>query len=74
MAVLDSILAWLAGWILNYLLGKAVAATKDAAADLKRDEERGVINEANVKAYNGATTRADRIRAATDLLNGVRRP
>lgn len=72
MTVLESILAWLAGWILNYLLGKASTAIKKAEDQILLDHDREVTNEQNVKAYEEAKTREDRIRAATNLLNGVR--
>ena len=74
MAFLESILMWLVGQVLNYFLGKATQAIQDHAADVARDKERGEINDANVKAYEEAKDRADSIKAATDLLNRVRRP
>lgn len=69
MVFLDSVLTWLAEKILNYLLGKAYNAAIDVAEDLKRDKERGETNDKNIKAYEEATARKDRITAALDLLN-----
>lgn len=67
--MINAILEWIAGWILKYLADKAVAAAKQAAADVKRDQERQVINDQNVKRYEEATARQDRINAAQYLLN-----
>lgn len=71
--MLESILAWIAEKILKYLLNLAAVKLEETAADLKQDQERKVTNDANIKAYNEANTRADRIKAATDLLNRTRR-
>lgn len=71
MAFLDSILAWLAGWILNYLAGKATTAIEDAAQDIAIDKARGETNAKNIQAYDDAKTRADKINAALNLLNGT---
>lgn len=73
MAFLTTILEWIAGQILAYLLGKATSAIEQKAADVERDKARGEVNDANVKAYEEANDRADRIRAATDLLNRTKR-
>ncbi len=67
--MLTSILEWIAGWILNYLLGKSELAIKDAIDDLGRDKERGVTNGANVEKYEAAKARKDRIDTALALLN-----
>lgn len=64
-----AILEWLAGWILKYLADKASAAVTQAAKDVKLDNERQVINDANVKRYEEATTRKDRVDSALLLLN-----
>lgn len=64
-----TILEWLAGWILKYLADKASAAVTQAAKDVKLDNERQVINDANVKRYEEATARKDRVDSALLLLN-----
>ncbi len=67
--MLESILMWLVEKILSYFLGRATQAVIDHEADVARDKERGEINDANTKKYEDAVSRADRIKAATDLLN-----
>lgn len=67
--MITTILEWIVGFILKYLLGKAEKAAGNAAADYARDKEREQINEKNVKAYEEAVDRAAKIRAATDLVN-----
>lgn len=64
---------WIAGKILNYLLGRAVDATKEKLQEIERDKERGETNEANVKAYEEAQDRESRRKAAIDLLNRNKR-
>ena len=71
--MLVSILEWLASWILNYLASLATTAIKDTVDDMKRDKERGEINDANVKAYEDAVSRKDRVEAALSLLNRLKR-
>lgn len=68
------ILEWLAGWLLNYLLGKAISETKIKLDQLQLDKERGQINDENVAAYNEAKTREERRRDALLLLNRTKRP
>ena len=70
--MLERIAAWLVTFLLEYLSGKATAFIEEKAAVLRRDSERGEINEANHKAYNEALTRAERIRDAENLLNRIR--
>lgn len=69
MTIVDSILAWFAQAILNYLLGRAIQSVVDYEAIQKQDAERGKINDANTKAYEDAKTRADKIKASIALLN-----
>ncbi len=64
---------WLAEKILYWLLGKAATAVQEHAAEVARDEERGKINEDNVKAYEDSKNRAERRQAALDLLNRSKR-
>lgn len=67
-------LEWIAGYVLSWLLKLMVQKVEEHAADVAEDEKRGEINDENVKKYEAAQSRADSIRAATDLLNGVPRP
>lgn len=74
MAWLTSILTWIAGQVLRYLLGLVTDQVIKKAEEVKRDQERGEINEANVKAYEESNDRLDRIKRAGELLNRVRVP
>lgn len=65
---------WLAGWLLNWLLSRLTKRAVETAEQVKLDHERGEINDANVKAYEEANERADRIRAAGRLLNRLPKP
>lgn len=67
--MLNSIMAWIAGWVLKYLADQATQAVKDKLAELALDKERGLTNDANVKKYQDAKTEKDRIDAAISLLN-----
>lgn len=69
--MLEGILSWILEKVLAFLLGKATAAVTQAVDDLAEAKKRGEINEANIKAYEEAKDRADRIRSATALLNRV---
>lgn len=69
MGFLEDILAWLVEKILIYLLNRAASAVTDAAKDMERDKERGEINDENVKAYEEANERKERIHLSLDLLN-----
>lgn len=66
---MTGILEWIAGWILNWLLGKATTAVEKKVEEMARDKERGETNDKNVQSYEDAVSRADRIKAATQLLN-----
>lgn len=70
---MNAILTWLAGKILKYLLGLITTKIEEHAAQVVEDKRRGVVNDANVKAYEEAKDRAARIKAATDLLNRTSR-
>ncbi len=65
-------LQWVAGYILNWLLNLLKDEVLSYEAKVKLDKERGVINEGNIKSYEEAKARHDRIDAATDLLNGAK--
>lgn len=69
MATFISILEWIGVQVLNYLLAYFTKKVEQKVEDIKRDEERGEINEANTKAYEDANDRAARIKAALHLLN-----
>lgn len=66
----EAILVWIAGQILNYLLGKVTTEVEDAAAQAAADAKQGAIDAANTKAYDDAVSRQDRIKSALALLNG----
>ncbi len=69
--MIETWLMWLLTKLLEILVGKATDAINKAVSDMKRDKERGEVNEANVKAYQDAVDRKSRIDAATSLLNGA---
>lgn len=62
-------LEWLLKVLLGFLKDWAVQEAKAKAAQIKKEKEQGITNEANVKKYRDAVAREERIRAATDLLN-----
>lgn len=68
---MNAILSWLLGALLNWLAGRIAVTVEEHAADMAEQERLGRINEATLKAYQEAKDRADRIKAATDLLNGT---
>ncbi len=69
---MEYILTWLLKIILEMILGGIMDEVKANAEIIARDKERGEINEDNVKRYREAKTRAARVKAAGDLLNGTR--
>lgn len=64
LKLVEAVLAWAAN--------RAIQEANNVADKIARDKERGEINEENAKKYEGALTRAEQIRNATDLLNRVR--
>lgn len=68
-----SIISWIAGELLKWLLGMVEKSIKKHLEDLARDKERKEINEENIKKYEEANDRKKRIEAAIDLLNRSRR-
>lgn len=70
MAFLTGILASLAEKLIMMLVNFIATSIKNHAEKVKRDEAEGKVNADNIKKYNEALSRADRIKAATDLLNG----
>lgn len=68
----EGIASWLLSFLMDYFMKKAKAAIVEKAEQLKHDRERGEINEENLKAYEKAVERKERIDAALSLLNGDR--
>lgn len=64
-----SLLEWLAGFILKYLLGRATDAAIKAAENASRLEKEQEVNAANAAIYEQAKSREERIQAALALLN-----
>jgi hypothetical protein len=67
--VIESIIKWVLEILIGMLLKRAEKSALEAANQIKLDTERKATNDKNVKAYEEASTRADRIRASLDLLN-----
>jgi hypothetical protein len=70
----EAILSWFLKKVLEVLLSRLVAFVQERAEEIKRDKERGAVNEANQKAYDEAVDRLDRIKRAGELLNGSNVP
>lgn len=60
---------WILEQVLSFLYSKAQGSIEQAIQQAAKDREQGVVNDANTKAYEEATDRAARIKAAVDLLN-----
>lgn len=58
--------------LIEYFLSKAQKEATEYFNQKKKDEELGKVNDENTKKYLEATARADRISAATNLLNRTR--
>lgn len=71
--MLEGILSWLLEKILAFLLGKATTAVTQAVDDMVRDKARGQINEENVRAYEEAYDRKQKVESALKLLNREKR-
>lgn len=69
MAFLQYILGWLVEQILKFLLTSAGSAVQAAEVQAKEDADFNKVNDENVKQYEEAKTRLERIKAAKDLLN-----
>lgn len=67
------LLDWLVAAALNWLKAWAIQAVIDKRAQMEKDKQQGITNEANTIAYEAAKDREERIRAATDLLNRNRK-
>ncbi len=72
--MVEKILMWIVSRILETLFGKAQKAIEEAKKDKERETQREETDEENTEKYQKATDRAERIKAAQDLLNGVRSP
>lgn len=62
---------WIVTQILEWLFGKAKTEANKAIDKHKEDKLNEVIDNDNVKKYEEATSRADRIQAAQSLLSGI---
>lgn len=71
---MNAILAWLVKAILDWLLNRTVKEGAALIAKAKLDAERGHIDDANLKKYDEASSRAERVKAALALLNGDSTP
>lgn len=70
--MIDAILAWLLKVILDWAFARAKSEALELFERLEKEKERKEINEENIKRYEEAKSRAERIKAATALLNGVK--
>lgn len=70
--MLATILEFLAGKLLDWLLGLLKTQVQNTAQDMAKDKERGEINDANVKAYEAAKSRQEQVDAALAVLNRTR--
>jgi hypothetical protein len=68
--MIEKVMLWLLGKILEWLFGKAEQELKEVADKMALEKEREQVDEQNVIKYQEAKDRADRIKAASNLLNG----
>lgn len=71
---MSAVLTWLVTTILNWLAGFAAREIQRAHDKTELDKQRGEIDAANIKAHEDAKTRAEKIKAAQDLLNNLHTP
>lgn len=71
---MNTILTWLVTTLLNWLMGRVVSAVERYADKVALDKQRGITDEANIKAHAEAKDRAEKIKAASDLLNSAHTP
>lgn len=64
----SAIITWLANRLLDLALKEATSRLAEAQAQIERDK----TNAENAKKYREAKDREERIRRATDLLNGTK--
>lgn len=67
------ILSILARAFIELMMARAEKEGKKALEKIEQDKERGETNEQNVAKYNNATSEAESLQAALDLLNRTRR-
>ena len=67
--MLERLASWLLAFILDYLYKKAKVAVEELVEEQKLAAERGAVNEENVRRYEEALDRKERIDAALELLN-----
>jgi hypothetical protein len=73
MGFLEKALMWFVEAILNWLASRLITTTTEIVKEKKEEKQVEVINAENVEKYKKAKTRIERIKAAEDLLNRVRR-
>jgi predicted outer membrane lipoprotein len=71
--MIDVALSWLLKVILDWAFARAKAEATELLEKLKRERERKEINEENVKKYNEAKGRKERIEEALRLINRSKR-
>lgn len=69
MVFLEGLLGWLIELAMKFLLAQSVAAVQAAANQIEKDKQEGIVNDANIKAYEAAQDRASRRLASVRLLN-----
>lgn len=67
--MISSLVQWVATAALNWLAKVIAKSVQRYREQLELDRSRGQINEENVKKYEEALTRQERIDAALGLLN-----
>ena len=67
--MISSLIQWVATAALNWLAKVIARSVQRYREQLELDRSRGQINEENVKKYEEALTRQERIDAALGLLN-----
>ncbi len=71
---MNAFLTWLITTLMNWLVGRLTSAVQVYEDKVALDKQRGVTDAANIKAHEEAKTRADKIKASLNLLNGVHTP
>lgn len=65
-------LNWIITLLLNAILTRLIRAASSLEQDAVKKIKEGKTDDANVKAYNEAKDRAEKVKAALDLLNGTK--
>lgn len=71
---MSAFLTWIVNIILNWLAELVTREIQQAHDKVVLDQQRGKIDTANIKAHEEAQTRAEKIKTAQDLINGVHTP